>query len=124
MLGKPLFPAVTFKNVTLQVNFGPVPEVALPFTCHFLGAAGAADVDIKKVPAPAGGKHEVVFPVGLPDQGYFDWVDLFLEKNPDYIELSDRKIAEWAVKSGVWKGKKRGRLGRQAQREVWHSTIR
>lgn len=30
--------------------------------------------------------------MGLPEQGYFDWVDQFLQKNPGYVELSDRKI--------------------------------
>jgi len=32
-------------------------------------------------------------------------VDGFLAKNPEYTELSDRKILEWASKSGLWRQK-------------------
>ncbi len=38
--------------------------------------------------------------MGLPGQGVFDWTDRFLEQNPGYVELSDRKLLEWAQKSG------------------------
>merc|ERR1712048_1268076 len=34
-----------------------------------------------------------------------DWIDDFLAKNPGYTELSDRKVIEWAAKSGMWKPK-------------------
>merc|ERR1712048_1033819 len=34
--------------------------------------------------------------------------DTFLEKNPNYVELSDRKILEWAASSGLWKPKAGG----------------
>merc|ERR1711892_1638924 len=47
------------------------------------------------------GKYTVLFPVSLPDEGTFDWLDQFLEKNPNYTELSDRAFANWAVKSGL-----------------------
>jgi len=66
-----------------------------------IGAAATADVEMAK-PKTGTAKPEVVFPVGLPDQGYFQWVDQFMEKNPGYVELSDRKILEWAAKSGMW----------------------
>merc|ERR1712113_768749 len=33
---------------------------------------------------------------------------MFLEKNPEYVELSDRKIVDWATKSGVVKPKSFG----------------
>merc|ERR1719507_298781 len=108
LLGKPLFPTVTYKNVTLQVNFGPMPLVPLPFKCHMLASAAAADVEVVEVPRPSDGKYEVVFPVGLPENGFFDWVDTFLEKHPDYFELSDRKLLEWATKSGLWRSKTHG----------------
>lgn len=101
MLGKPLFPHIVYKNVSMQVNFGPVALKPLPFTCAMLGAAAKADVEQVKV-APVT-QPEVVFPVGLPDQGYFDWVDDFLKKNPSYVDLSDRKIIDWAARSGLWK---------------------
>merc|ERR1711920_256658 len=51
--------------------------------------------------AEAKGKNEVVFPIGLPEQGYFDFVDAFVAANPGYTELSDRKLLDWATKSGV-----------------------
>ena len=41
-------------------------------------------------------------------EGTFDWVDGFLKKNPGYVELSDRKILDWAASSGVWKPKTTG----------------
>ncbi|CAL1135319.1 unnamed protein product [Cladocopium goreaui] len=47
------------------------------------------------------GKYEVIFPVAVPDEGTFDWLDEFLEKNPQYVELSDRAIIKWAEKSGI-----------------------
>jgi len=108
LLGKPLFPTITYKNVTLQVNFGPAPLAPLPFKCHMLGSAAKADVELSQVAKPVGGKYEVVFPVGLPEQGFFDWVDDFVAKHPDYVELSDRKINEWASKSSLWRGKTQG----------------
>jgi len=47
----------------------------------------------------------VLFPVAFPDEGTFDWLDDFLEKHTEYTELSDRKIQEWAISSGIWKPK-------------------
>jgi len=49
-----------------------------------------------------------MLPVAFPDEGTFDWLDTFLAKNPHYVELSDRKILEWAVSSGLWKPKTTG----------------
>merc|ERR1712194_710192 len=37
--------------------------------------------------------------------GTFDWVDGFMAKHPGYVELSDRKIQEWAALSGLVKPK-------------------
>merc|ERR1719329_527326 len=101
--GQVLFPTITYRNVTLQVNFGPSPLAALPFKCNMLSDASEKDVQV--TPAPKGGKCDVMFPVGLPDTGLFDWVDGFLAKNPSYTELSDRKILDWAAKSGLWRQK-------------------
>jgi len=103
LLGKPLFPTVTFRNVSLQVNFGSAPMAPLPFTCTMLSEAAAADVEL--APRPGGDGFQVVFPVGLPEQGYFDWVDAFLERHPDYVELSDRKLLEWCARSGLTRSK-------------------
>jgi hypothetical protein len=96
LCGKTLFPHVTFKNLTLQVQFGPSVAHALPFKCPTLQEAASADTVSAK--APATGKHEVIFPVGIPDEGTFEWLDSFLASNPQYVELSERKIIAWAKK--------------------------
>eukprot|EP00933_Yihiella_yeosuensis_P072094 TRINITY_DN8038_c0_g2_i2.p1 TRINITY_DN8038_c0_g2~~TRINITY_DN8038_c0_g2_i2.p1 ORF type:complete len:463 (+),score=119.39 TRINITY_DN8038_c0_g2_i2:63-1451(+) len=104
--GKTLFPHVSYRNVTLQVNMGPTPFKELPFKCRMLQSAASADVvdSSSKVPK----SYEVVLPVCLPDQGTFDWLDGFLEKNPSYVELSDRKIQDWAQSSGLAKPRATG----------------
>merc|ERR1712174_15111 len=50
----------------------------------------------------AAGKSEVVFPVGLPDEGTFEWLDDFLKENPQYTEISSRSILNWGLKSGLY----------------------
>eukprot|EP00429_Kryptoperidinium_foliaceum_P083983 CAMPEP_0176217372 /NCGR_PEP_ID=MMETSP0121_2-20121125/17660_1 /TAXON_ID=160619 /ORGANISM="Kryptoperidinium foliaceum, Strain CCMP 1326" /LENGTH=922 /DNA_ID=CAMNT_0017556503 /DNA_START=15 /DNA_END=2781 /DNA_ORIENTATION=+ len=105
LIGKTLYPTVTYRNVTLRVNFGPTPRAALPFVCRMLSDAAAADVELAPKPKE---KNEVVFPVGLPDKGYFDWVDQFVKEHPGHVELSDRKIFAWAQASGLWGEKSRG----------------
>lgn len=97
--GKTLFPHVSFKNLTLQVQFGPTVSNQLPFKCRTLQEAASADmVAGHKAKAPADGKHDVIFPVGVPDEGTFEWLEGFLAANPQYVELSDRKIVAWAKK--------------------------
>merc|ERR1712060_546639 len=103
--GKALFPHVCFRNVTVQLHFGPQCMKALPFKCRMLQEAAKADVEVMKPSAPKDGKYEVIFPVAFPDEGTFEWLNGFLEKNPQYVELSDRKMLEWAVKSGIWRPK-------------------
>merc|ERR1719210_3045982 len=103
--GKPLFPAVTFRNLTVNVNFGPVSMTKMPFKCLMVREALAKDIILTSEVAPKNGKYEVRFPVCLPDEGTFDWLDMFLEKHPEYTELSDRKILDWAELSGVWRPK-------------------
>mmetsp|Transcript_121530 Transcript_121530/g.343817 ORF Transcript_121530/g.343817 Transcript_121530/m.343817 type:complete len:817 (-) Transcript_121530:120-2570(-) len=103
--GQPLFPHISFRNVTLQVHFGPAPMRPLPFKCRMAQGAAMADVKQFKPPSAVDGKYEVVLPVSVPDEGAFDWLDDFLEKNPQYVELSDRKIIDWATKSGLTKRK-------------------
>merc|ERR1712060_840108 len=72
-----------------------------------MGWQSAAKDDVVATPSsvPKDGKHEVIFPIAVPDEGTFHWLDQFLEKNPHYVELSDRKIIEWATQSGLWKPK-------------------
>jgi len=99
--GQALFPHVSFRNVTIQMMWGPQPAKALPFKCRML--QGAANEDVSPIAAAPlkDGKHEVVLPVGFPDEGTFDWLDQFLAKNSGYTELSDRAVIEWARKSGL-----------------------
>jgi len=105
LCGKPLFPHVAYRNVSLQMNFGPHPIKALPFKCRGVQSAAQADVVVTPSSRPKTGKYEVLFPVGFPDEGTFDWLDMFLVKNNRFVELSDRKIVEWASKSGMVKNK-------------------
>lgn len=103
MKGKALFPAVSFRNVTLQVHFGATLLRSLPFTCHSWLQVQKSHSEVKSAVVPKDGKYEVLLPVGLPDEGTFDWVDQFLSKNKNYTELSDRAIIDWANKSGLQK---------------------
>jgi len=102
MVGKTLFPVVNFKNITVHTNFGSDPLAQLPFTCRTMQQMDSKDA----VVAPGGGpgkdgKYEVLFPIGLPDEATFDWLDDFLAKNPTFCELSDRAIIKWAESSGM-----------------------
>merc|ERR1712060_463324 len=81
------------------------PMVPLPFTCHTVVEMAKDDGLVLAPKTSVGDKCEVLFPVGLPDEGTFDWLDQFLEKNPHYTELSDRQILKWAEKSGLWRPK-------------------
>mmetsp|Transcript_69923 Transcript_69923/g.167840 ORF Transcript_69923/g.167840 Transcript_69923/m.167840 type:complete len:806 (+) Transcript_69923:48-2465(+) len=100
--GKALFPTITFKNVTAEVNFGPSAITALPFNCRMVQDAATADVEMSPVKPPKDGKFEVVIPVGLPDTGMYDWASDFIAKNPGYVEISERHILDWATKSSIW----------------------
>lgn len=101
--GATLYPHFAFKNVSLQLHFGPTPMYALPFKCQMLQNAACDDTELAAAMVGKDGKFEVVFPIGLPDEGTFQWLDGFLEKNPKYTELSDRKLIDWVVKSGYSK---------------------
>mmetsp|Transcript_29746 Transcript_29746/g.85358 ORF Transcript_29746/g.85358 Transcript_29746/m.85358 type:complete len:889 (-) Transcript_29746:58-2724(-) len=101
LLGKPLFPAVSYRGALLRVSFEDPPMKSLPFKCRKLQDAAQEDVEVVAPVAPEGGRFEVVFPVGLPEEGPLDWVDDFLEKNPNYVELSNRAILDWASRSGL-----------------------
>merc|ERR1719305_1739367 len=64
------------------------------------GNAAASDAESSSSPS-AGSKYSVVVPVGLPEEGFFDYIDRFVERHPEYVELSDRKLREWCIKSGL-----------------------
>jgi len=73
----------------------------LPFKCKTMQEVTQKDGTVTKYTEPDGGKYTALFPVSLPDEGTFDWLDSFLEKNPDYTEVSDRAFTDWALKSGL-----------------------
>lgn len=107
MHGKALYPIVAYKGVSLQVNFGPSPMKALPFKCRMLQDASTEDIEgasAMELEAEVS-KPVALFPVGLPDSGLFDWLDMHLAANPKIFELSDRKVLGWAQKSGCRKVK-------------------
>eukprot|EP00419_Tripos_fusus_P022968 CAMPEP_0172718730 /NCGR_PEP_ID=MMETSP1074-20121228/75096_1 /TAXON_ID=2916 /ORGANISM="Ceratium fusus, Strain PA161109" /LENGTH=937 /DNA_ID=CAMNT_0013543999 /DNA_START=51 /DNA_END=2861 /DNA_ORIENTATION=- len=97
--GKALFPTLTFKNVTISYNFGPTPIMPLRFTCRMVQDASVNDATAST--SNESERSEVLFPTCLPDEGTFDWLDMFLEENPHYTELSDRAILSWAERSGL-----------------------
>merc|ERR1719453_911618 len=67
-----------------------------------LQGASNSDVVVQASKTPKDGKHEVVMPVAFPDEGTFDWLDEFLQKNPHHVELSDRSIIKWCHASGIF----------------------
>mmetsp|Transcript_29747 Transcript_29747/g.85364 ORF Transcript_29747/g.85364 Transcript_29747/m.85364 type:complete len:827 (-) Transcript_29747:88-2568(-) len=101
--GKALFPTISFKGTMLRVNFAEPPLKPLPFKCRMLQDAAVEDVVVVSPEPLMSGQCEAVFPVGLPDEGLFEWVDQFLAKNPRHVELSHRALADWAAKSGLWR---------------------
>eukprot|EP00434_Breviolum_minutum_P038299 symbB.v1.2.033969.t1/scaffold4301.1/size41663/1 len=99
--GKPLYPMITFKNLTVQVNFGPLPLADLPFKCRMINDAAEEDVAKITYREPTDGRPEVLFPVFLPGEGTFHWLDWFLKEHPEFTEISDRKMVDWCTKSGI-----------------------
>merc|ERR1711957_436166 len=73
-----------------------------------VGDASKADSESVEEAAPEKGKYTVLFPTSLPDEGSFQWLDMFLEQNKQFVELSDRMILDWAVKSGLRPSKQQG----------------
>merc|ERR1712194_842515 len=82
---------------------GPTPIQPLPFKCRMFQDVTATEAAVTKPAAPAGkdGKYEVLFPVGIPDQGVFQWADMFLQKHPEYTELSNRSIRNMMHSGGA-----------------------
>merc|ERR1712039_656919 len=104
MKGKVLFPTINYRHMTLHLNFGSSPCAALPFKCTMLSNAAKADVEVITPKAPSkDGKQEVLFPVSLPNEGTFEWLDGFLKENPGYTELSGRSLLRWGLDSGLWR---------------------
>lgn len=107
--GKALYPTVTFKNATLAVNLGCTGLCLrrLPFRCRMLGDISVANAELASFARPPpGDKYSIIVPVGLPEEGFFDFVDHFLEDHPEFTELSDRSILEWCTKSGLTQWRK------------------
>ncbi|CAE7939977.1 EMB2654, partial [Symbiodinium necroappetens] len=111
LIGKPLFPHISYRHMSVMVNMGKKPFTKMPFVCRMVADAAASDSKVET--PPKDGKCEVVMPVAFPDEGTFDWLDSFLEEKPSYTELSDRRIQEWAVTSGL----PRPKVGPQASND-------
>merc|ERR1712232_199820 len=87
--------------MTLHANFGPEPFTPLPFKCRMVQDAAKADTEESSIKQTE--NREVLFPVCIPDQGSFSWLDGFLQENPQYVELSNRAILSWAEKSSIYR---------------------
>jgi len=98
MVGKPLFPHVSYAMCTLAVNLGPSPRSKLPFTVPMIN--GATKADLVESTCKRQDKPKLVVPVGLPENGFFDWADNFKLENPDYVEVSSRALVDWLQASG------------------------
>eukprot|EP00928_Gymnodinium_smaydae_P051303 TRINITY_DN3482_c0_g2_i1.p1 TRINITY_DN3482_c0_g2~~TRINITY_DN3482_c0_g2_i1.p1 ORF type:complete len:884 (-),score=246.83 TRINITY_DN3482_c0_g2_i1:38-2689(-) len=98
--GKPLFPTVTYRGASVRLNLGTELLKKLPFACRAIGDAAKDDAEAA-APAKRNGPREVLVPVGLPEEGAYDWLDSFLAENPSYEEISERKILRWAERSGL-----------------------
>lgn len=107
--GKALYPTVNYKGMTLHVNLGPCCMAPLPFSCGMLQDAAKDDAVIS--PKPGSEQAEVIFPVGLPEEGTFEWLDGFLKENPQYTEISNRAILDWGLKSGLFQQQQQQQLG-------------
>jgi len=68
-----------------------------------LGDAANEDVKESKVAAPKDGKYEVVMPIGLPNEGTFDFLDcsFYPKTKLHYTELSDRTLVKRMMESGL-----------------------
>jgi len=97
-----LYPTFTFRNLTLGVNFGQYGKQlrCLPFRCRMLSEIAEAHHERIACPTPDANQAFYV-PIGLPGEGFFDFVDYLMEKRPDCVELSDRRVLEWCYKSGL-----------------------
>merc|ERR1712066_792703 len=65
-----------------------------------LGDALTKDVSVATEAGAKDGKYEVIVPVGLPDEGTYEWLDMSVAKNPGYTEISSRAMLKWMVVSG------------------------
>eukprot|EP00929_Paragymnodinium_shiwhaense_P022313 TRINITY_DN14289_c0_g1_i1.p1 TRINITY_DN14289_c0_g1~~TRINITY_DN14289_c0_g1_i1.p1 ORF type:complete len:762 (-),score=184.90 TRINITY_DN14289_c0_g1_i1:97-2382(-) len=105
--GKALYPTVTFKNATVQLNFGRFGQklAALPFKCSTFCEITQAHQERQPARAP---EREVILPIGLPQHGFTDIVDrLKLDRASEgssglsFEEISIRRLREWCQHSGL-----------------------
>merc|ERR1719247_3664326 len=104
MQGKVLFPIIACKSTSCVVNFGSTgsrPQHELPFQARMLDDAAAADVTQVKVSVPS--TCEVVMPVGMPDEGTVDYLDLefYPKQKTPFVELSDRTLVKLLQATGL-----------------------
>jgi hypothetical protein len=103
LCGKALFPTITFKNVTLVVNFGNASRQLqpLPFRCTMFADILKADCKQSTVKPAKDGSFQAIVPVGLPEQGVFDFVAFLQSSKTHFEELSARRLLRWCKDSGL-----------------------
>ncbi|KAF4670173.1 hypothetical protein FOL47_002160 [Perkinsus chesapeaki] len=113
LIGRDLYPTVTFKNVRIAVNLGHMEDSEraaeigglcrkLPFKCRSIQQSAEEDICVSPFFSNQPKEPEAVLIVGLPDQGVFDYVDYFMKENPyKYTEVSDRTMFEWLKASSL-----------------------
>ena len=103
---KALFPLISFNGSTLLVNqgrsFNCQLRYPLAFTVPMLQEVPAANASISPCAAlDSQSKRDVLFPIGLPGDGLYDWVDNVHNTNPGkYTEISERAVYDWIRRSG------------------------
>jgi hypothetical protein len=104
--GKVLYPFVSLRQASVALNFGSPgarPLKELPFKARMLGDAANDDVKQNKVAPPKDGKYEIVLPIGMPNEGTFDFLDcsFYPKAKLTYTELSDRALVKQMLESGL-----------------------
>mmetsp|Transcript_74979 Transcript_74979/g.163687 ORF Transcript_74979/g.163687 Transcript_74979/m.163687 type:complete len:969 (+) Transcript_74979:121-3027(+) len=105
--GKALYPTVNYRNLSLHVNFGPTSWAPLPFVCRMVQDAAQEDTEMMPPPSLSeDGKAEAVFPICLPDEGGFEFLDSFLRDHPQHQEVSNRSLLSWCEQSNLRRTKR------------------
>lgn len=100
MVGKVLFPHISFKHCTVHTNFGPLMK-PLPFTAHTFAQAATTELERSK----CGDDAETITPKAvLPIGQQEGWVKEFVEKSKEpFVELTEDYFKAWMGESGVVK---------------------
>jgi len=103
--GKALYPTITFRGLSLITNLGRGGLVLrqLPFVCRMFAQMAEAHHERAAGDAKEGsnGPSEVLVPIALPDEGFFDLVRRLRTLRPDAVVLSDGEVFKWCDRSGL-----------------------